>query len=286
MTFHESALVFNCRGESLVGILSMPEQRVGTVGVIIVVGGPQYRIGSHRHFVLLSRHLAESGIPCLRFDYRGMGDSTGDARDFTSVADDIRAAVDTFLERSPGVQQVVLWGLCDGATAAAFYAAGDSRISGVVLLNPWVHTEQAEAIVYLKHYYLRRLASAAFWQKLVAGEVRPVYALGGALRMIRRAWSRNLSRDDTSTGENLPLPERLYRSLTTRQLQIFILLSGKDFVAHEFEGLTVDQRWARLVDSAALEQLPYADHTLSDPSETNRVNRLTVEWIKFRLQGA
>jgi len=72
----EEALVFDCGGSSLIGVLSgaaLAAER----GVLIVVGGPQYRAGSHRQFTLLARHLAERGVPTLRFDYRGMGDSDG-----------------------------------------------------------------------------------------------------------------------------------------------------------------------------------------------------------------
>jgi len=34
----------------------------------------------------------------MRFDYRGMGDSEGEARTFESVQDDIRIAIDTFFQ--------------------------------------------------------------------------------------------------------------------------------------------------------------------------------------------
>jgi len=64
--------------------------------VLIIVGGPQYRVGSHRQFVLLARHLAAQGIPVMRFDVRGMGDSKGKPRNFGQLDDDLRAATDCF----------------------------------------------------------------------------------------------------------------------------------------------------------------------------------------------
>ena len=107
MTDNERALVFDCEGESLVGILSgagLPAVR----GVLIVVGGPQYRVGSHRQFALLARHLAEHGVPTLRFDYRGMGDSDGEVRTFEGVGADIRCAIDRFFDNVPGLKDVVI----------------------------------------------------------------------------------------------------------------------------------------------------------------------------------
>src|SRR5258707_6492460 len=56
MTPDEHAFMFDCEGESLVGILSGAGLPAGR-GVLIVVGGPQYRAGSHRQFTLLARHL-------------------------------------------------------------------------------------------------------------------------------------------------------------------------------------------------------------------------------------
>lgn len=58
----ESTLSFDCQGERLVGILAEPVTgEPAEVGVVIVVGGPQYRAGSHRQFTLLARHFAAHG---------------------------------------------------------------------------------------------------------------------------------------------------------------------------------------------------------------------------------
>ena len=84
MNPHEEPLVFECAGEALVGILSLPATYVRTA-VVIVVGGPQYRAGSHRQFVSLARCLAAGGIAALRFDHRGIGDSAGRQRPFDSI---------------------------------------------------------------------------------------------------------------------------------------------------------------------------------------------------------
>lgn len=166
----EAALTFPCGDAKLVGILHLPTAP-NRRGVVVVVGAPQYRAGSHRQFVLLARDLAEAGYAVLRFDYRGMGDSAGDFSGFEAVETDIRAAVDTLCDRVPDVGEVVLWGLCDGAAAIAFYAAGDPRVTGVVLVNPWVRVPASFAQAQVHHYYLRRLALPSFWRRLIGLEV-------------------------------------------------------------------------------------------------------------------
>ncbi len=45
MSVKEVPFVFECQGESLVGILHQPEE-AAPIGVLVVVGGPQYRVGS------------------------------------------------------------------------------------------------------------------------------------------------------------------------------------------------------------------------------------------------
>lgn len=175
------ALSFACQGEQLIGILS-PGAAGARRGVLVIVGGPQYRAGSHRQFTLLARALAAQGIPAMRFDYRGMGDSAGAFREFEAVDADVRAAVDQFMAAVPGLEEVVLWGLCDAASAALFYAQHDARVAGLVLLNPWARTADGYARATLKHYYLQRLMQPELWRKIVRGQ----FDAGAALRSLRQ----------------------------------------------------------------------------------------------------
>ena len=131
--------------------------------MIVVVGGPQYRVGSHRQFVLLGRALASQGIAVLRFDLTGMGDSVGQAAGFEHCGKDVRDATSFLLESVAGLDRVCLWGLCDGASASLLYGRHDPRVGRMVLLNPWVRTEAGLAQAYLDTYYTRRLRSRAFW---------------------------------------------------------------------------------------------------------------------------
>ncbi|MGH7926333.1 MAG: hydrolase 1, exosortase A system-associated, partial [Candidatus Binatia bacterium] len=172
--------MFDCDGERLIGIVHRPRVS-GSRGVVLIVGGPQYRVGSHRQFILLARDLARRGIPVLRFDYRGMGDSEGDRRDFEDIGSDIKAAIDCLFSEINALERVVLWGLCDAASAALFYAHHDSRITGLILLNPWVRSEAGLARVYMRHYYLSRLRNRDFWIQTFTNRRKLRSAIGSLL---------------------------------------------------------------------------------------------------------
>jgi len=169
----EQALLFDCQGSQLLGVLSRGADPVQALGVVVVVGGPQYRAGSHRQFVQLARHLAAAGYAVLRFDCRGMGDSAGDRRPFEDLGDDVRAASTALLLAVPAVHGVVLWGLCDGASAAllSLRQGPDARVAGLCLVNPWVRSAASLAKTQVKHYYWQRLQERSFWAKLLSGRV-------------------------------------------------------------------------------------------------------------------
>lgn len=276
MSIVESAFLFECSGEELLGIIAAPSSPRSDVGVLVVVGGPQYRVGSHRQFVLLARYLAQRGIPCMRFDYRGMGDSTGEPRSFEAVDEDIGAAVDTFLKHAPSVKRVVLWGLCDGASAACFYVRGDDRIAGTMLLNPWVKTAASEARTYLKHYYLQRVLDPAFWKKLLGGGVSLRRALHGFIGTAQTA-SRNVQ--TAQSAKRLTLPERMASDLAAAGRPCRIVLSGRDYVAREFEGVATTGVWATIGAASDPARLDLADHTFSSAGWRDEVAELTAGWV-------
>ena len=96
---------------------------------------------------------------------RDRGDADGEFAGFEEINADIAAAIDALCAQLPTMREVVIWGLCDAASAALFYAERDPRIVGLVLLNPWMRTEAGQARAYLRHYYLARLINPDLWPK-------------------------------------------------------------------------------------------------------------------------
>lgn len=287
MIYEEIALSFQCHAASLHGILSMPH-RAATRGILFIVGGPQYRIGSHRQFTLLARQFAAGGVPVMRFDYRGMGDSEGEPRDFTLIDEDICAALDCFFQRAPHMQEVVLWGLCDAAASALLYAHQDKRVTGLVLVNPWVRTEQGVAKAYLKHYYLQRLLDASLWKKIASGKLNfgaTIRSLTHQINTLLRQGKKPASiASDGKKRENPPsLPEKMARGFSGFQGTVLFILCGNDLTAQEFSDLTrASPEWKKLMSASRVTQhmLPAANHTFSQRNWREQIGRWTLDWLK------
>ncbi|MDI6746527.1 MAG: hydrolase 1, exosortase A system-associated [Rhodocyclaceae bacterium] len=276
MNCAEAAIHFDCENETLFGILARPEQ-AADVGIVIIVGGPQTRVGSHRQFVLLSRALAAAGYPTLRFDVRGMGDSTGDKRYFEAVTPDIGAAIDALQTACPGATRIVLWGLCDAAAAALLYCeeTRDPRIAGLCLLNPWVRSPASLAKIQVKHYYGQRLLQAEFWRKLLTGRLNPIQSLAELLGKLSQATAQ--------TEQPLGFQDRMARGWRDFPGRVLLILSGNDYTAKEFLEYTASaQSWRGLLDRPKIKQanITAADHTFSSQEWRNSVENACLDWLK------
>lgn len=311
MSIVEQALLIPCAGELLPAIVAWPrhlhaldgppQQAAATVappaeqelrtaaggaadcraacGVLLVVGGPQYRVGSHRQFLLLARRLAAEGYPVMRFDYRGMGDAGGAMRSFEEVSEDIAAAIDTFRQHCPAVRRIVLWGLCDAASAALLYvhARADARLAGLVVLNPWVRSEASLAQTHIKHYYGQRLLEAQFWRKLLSGRLAVLKSLRDLLRTALTA-RRGASNDTPS----LSFQDRMAAGWRQFTGPVLLILSGQDYTAKEFlEFVSRHPDWAGLTEAANVRRVDVADadHTFSCAAWRTQVEDATLEWL-------
>lgn len=279
----EKPLTFECAGSRLVAVLHNPASEHRRA-VLVVVGGPQYRAGSHREFVLLARGLAKSGYPVFRFDYRGMGDSEGDYAGFEYISDDIKAAIDALQANLPTVQDVVIWGLCDAATAAAFYAPSDARVSGLVLANPWVRSEEGEAKAFLKHYYIKRLLSVAFWKKLLSGKLNVAKSVDSLQNNVKKAagGAQQTGTKQAATA-GAGLATRLENALRRFRGQVLVILSGNDLTAAEFKDASQASRgFRRLLGESRIKRfdLSDADHTFSRHEWLDQAIRRTKSWLE------
>ena len=279
-SYVENGAVFESGDNRLVGVLTRPLQPAGT-GVVILVGGPQYRVGSHRQFALLARELGAAGIAVLRFDYTGMGDSEGEPQGFSEVSGDIDAAIRYLQQEVPEVHHVALWGLCDAASTAMLYAASDARVNALVLLNPWVHSGQYSPEVKFSHYYGPLLRGGETWRRLLATPRSMLPALGEFISDMASLLKRRMALL-MGFEQRVPLVDEMLTGFRQFKGKSLILISQLDLTAREFMELTeADRRWRAAVNSpgVSIQQIDGADHTFSNRACQDEVTRLTLEWV-------
>jgi uncharacterized protein len=286
MSYHETALLFEYGEDSLIGILAIPEndKGFGDTAVIVIVGGPQYRVGSHRLFTLFARSLSCAGYPSLRFDYRGMGDSTGTKQNFEEVTADVGAAIDVVQKQLPSIKRVVLFGLCDGASAALLYlhATRDSRVRGLCLLNPWVRSQASLSRVHLRHYYAQRLLQLEFWRKLSSFKAS-WGALTGLLRTVFDVVGNIVRPPRDKRNNGASFQQRMAGAAAEFNGDILLVVSEADFTAKEFvEHVRAEPTWRSKLTLPELTwaHIKGADHTFSTLRSRMDVFAAVLLWLE------
>jgi len=131
-------------GRSLFGCYHKPIVEGDPVsGVVLCYPHGHEYTAAHRAFRQLATRLARSGLPVLRFDYSGCGDSAGD-REEGSVSewlDDIRSAI-LELKRRSLCSRIQLVGLRLGATLSILSGSELGGVEAMVIWDPVVSGAQ------------------------------------------------------------------------------------------------------------------------------------------------
>jgi hypothetical protein len=201
-----------------------------------------HRIGMNGLYVRWARELAAHGVPSLRFDISGIGDSPAlpGARDnqlySLHAVIDVCAAVDFVGRTLPG-HELCLVGLCSGAYAAYHSALADPRIRRLVLINPQtflfnpgdsLQVDRKRAYKAAR-YYRRRFGQCDAWHRLARGDVNLVS--GGRLMAQRARDVALLSARGFATRLGLIPPSHVTRelnSLADAKVKVAFVYSGDD----------------------------------------------------------
>lgn len=255
---------FGCGDETLVGTL---DDAAGTTGLLIVSGGNEIRIGAHRGMAQLAERVARADHPVLRYDRRGIGDSTGDNGGFESSATDIAAAAQAF--RETGVERIIAYGNCDAATALAFFHA-QAGIDGLVLANPWtVETvDEMPPAAAIRSHYAAKLRDPKEWLRAARGGVNIAKLAKGLARI-----SKSAPQADTS------LASRLAAALGEAQVPVTILLAQGDNTAIAFADAFKEPAFDAARAKVKIDQLDSDSHSFASAADKDWLFEKVVEQL-------
>ena len=280
------ALVFNCQASELVGILTLPAALSGPLATVVIAlpaGGPQYRVGMGRQLRQLGNYLGERGIGVFRFDYRGIGDSSGEFLGFQSVADDLKCAIAAVKAELPEIKHVVLWGGCNAASAIMIHAWKFPEVTGMVVSNPFLgdHKPGSRA---MRSHYLSRVREREFWAKLFSGR----YNVSAYTRSLATHIKARFRKPQVASPlEHTPTESKAGREqeasvlnemlegMNRFQGRCLFFLSGRSLQSREFQSLLSNSKaWKLVAKKLAIAQkiLPDADQAFSAH------DRHTAQW--------
>jgi exosortase A-associated hydrolase 1 len=148
--------------------------------LLLVSGGSEIRAGAFSGQARLAAAVAARGHPVLRYDRRGIGDSSGTNPGFRDSGPDIAAALAALLRKAPHVTRVVAFGNCDAASALML--AQGAGCDALVLANPWTFDEDDSASTppaAIRARYTAKLKDPHELMRLATGKVSIRRLIGG-----------------------------------------------------------------------------------------------------------
>jgi pimeloyl-ACP methyl ester carboxylesterase len=265
-------------GEDLVGIMTIPAQMApGAPACLLLNTGVMNRIGPHRLNVKIARGLAAVGVPSLRLDLSGLGDSpaakTPLRADAQAVAD-LQAAMD-HVQQTLGIDRFVVFGLCSGAVNGYRLALADPRVRGQMMFDGFVFPTYKTALLR-RWIRLRRMSWAERLRKL-----RDRLLLRSGRPAPRRLDGDGLLDVQFQT----PSREEFAQSLETlirRGTDVFLFYSGSYADGHNYHGQLRDAFGdAMFLQHARYDYMADVDHTLTPVETQRRVIAVFRDWVQL-----
>jgi alpha-beta hydrolase superfamily lysophospholipase len=229
------ALYFNSAGKTLFGWLHRPTRdSASDLGLVICKPFGYEATCSHRSVRAFAEAAADLGVPALRFDYLG----TGDSEDIEPQADqlevwsrDVLAAIGE-LQRSTGVARVCLLGIRLGALLATLASQQCRAVDSVILIGPIVSGPR----------YLRELRTTRLAAGLNANPMAPSGSASADLRAANSA-SLDVSGFPMSAATVAALSQIDLVSLTTPPARQTLIIDG--------DSLPSGRGWAESLSASA-----------------------------------
>lgn len=296
---NEVPLFFPAGNDELFGILTRPTS--GTSGVAVVIaagGGIPLSTNVNGLSVRLCRRVAALGFQAFRFDYHGVGESSGrlDRFDLASpFVSDLSGALQCL--RDQGTDRFVLVGSCFGARAALAAAPATDGLEAIVLISPPIRDfEMGQRVathlagrLKPRDLVLRAMSLRGISGLLHAGR-RRTYS-----RLVREKLRR---RSDSSDGGFAEREARYAISprfteplcvLAQRGIPVSIIYGDADDYRSEFEqarsgalGKILEERGANIT----IATLPGHVHGFRNAEGQERVLDTIIEWVANVHRGS
>ncbi len=236
------------------------------------------RGGPHRMNVHLARRFAELGVPSVRFDMSGLGDSlraSGNLPVIDQWVADTRAVMDAAQARY-GCDRFLMIGFCSGAVVGHLVALEDPRMRAVLLWDLYAYpTLQFHARTFL--YKLRR-----------AGVVGAVKKLWARISAGFRATPDEAPETARWIGMSIspPIEEFVQRAqtLTADGVELFFVFSGgePEFFNHNGQFKAMFGRYP-FFDKVAFHYLEVSDHLVTSRKAQSAFLSMTEHWLRQRI---
>lgn len=262
----------SCHGDALAATL---DAAPGTTGLLIVSGGNEIRSGAHGGMAELAQKIAGHGYPVLRFDRRGIGDSTGNNGGFLESRQDIAAAVEHFHQNCPQLTKVVGFGNCDAATALALFQP-EIGFDALCIANPWtieqtkqepdVPSEPSAAAIRAR--YWERLKNPKTYADLLRGRIN--------LRKLFKGLKKAAAKE-----ENTQLALQLRDALERLEIPCDLLIAQRDTTALTFMAgwKSADYAGVRDKPNLVLHGTDTASHGFADSDSKMWLENRTLQLI-------
>lgn len=283
----ETPLVVERPFGRLACVLSEPlDQPDMPLSAVLFNAGAIRRIGPGRMWVDLARRWAARGVPALRVDLEGIGDSDGDASRYEDTAalygqelvEQARAVLDELPLRGLS-SRVVLVGLCSGGYWSFHAALSDERVAAAFLLNVRTLFWDDLLDAVREAPKLGQLVRRTLWRRALRGEVRlervRLRARGALLTLVRLPGRRRRRRR---------LDSALDRLCETDKRTLFVF-GGNEPLHEELERdgrLERMDRWPNL----EFEVVPGRDHTFGPISSQRHVHEVLGRALDRELKRA
>lgn len=239
------------------------------------------RSGPNRMNVHLAREFARMGVPSIRFDLSGLGDSgrpDGGRALLDQWVADTRAAMD-HAQRHFGCARFVMIGFCSGAEVAHLVGLQDTRLRAALLWDLYAYPTPVSRVLAWAHR-LGRLG----WRGLCR-KVR--VHLSGLLRRPLPAPSTATAApagDAPSRSPDKAVFTQRIQALVDQDVDLlFAYAQGNPLWfnhAGQFRDMFRGQRFLERVD---FEFLDTADHLLTTPAAQQAFLRMTQAWLRDKV---